>query len=78
MESPTQQTEAEPLSFEKSAVGAEGELTASDTSSQLDEDHVCHLPFTLCIPSSILDLSLNNKENLKHHKSLGVGLYVYI
>ena len=58
MESPTQQTEAEPLSFEKSAVGAEGrQLTARDTSSQLDEDHVCHLPFTLCTPSSIVDLS---------------------
>lgn len=41
MESPTQQIEAEPLSSEKSAVEAEGrELTARDTSSQLDEDHV--------------------------------------
>ena len=61
MESPTQQTEAEPLSWEKSAavVGPDGrELTARDTSSQLDEDHVCQLPAYLA-PSYIIDISLS-------------------
>ena len=42
MESPTQQGEAEPLTWEKPSVAPEGrQLTAMDTRSQLDEDHVC-------------------------------------
>ena len=61
MESPTQQGEAEPLSWEKPSAAPEGrQLTAMDTRSQLDEDHVC-------VIDQLAPFHMYSDTSLKHH-----------